>query len=478
MSELRKKTSRAFLWNAAGQYVVQLLSFLTAAVLGRLLDPSDFGMVGMILAVNAFLILFSNVGLASTIVQHDDLGRSDIAALWGGAIFLGVLVMVAMQLLSPAIAWFFKEPGLLVVAIAVAPTLLLTSINSIPVGVLQRDFRFSAIAINTVISGILAAGIAIYCAFEGFGYWALVLQMFVRSGIVLSLNTFSSRIALVPRLDFSLYRRLIGYSGNLSLFQFINYFHRNLDSILIGRILGTVSLGFYTRSTLLLRTFNTAFGGVIAPVLHTALAKKKHDVDAMRRAYGEVLRVTLWLSAPIMGVLAGLAPLVIRLVWGEGWDLSVTPFFWLALAAMHQSVFATFGAVFMARDRTRALLVCGCITTILFGIAIASGVSFGLDSVARNYSIMSHFVFLPVILFIWVRLLEGGVIQLFCIILLPNLIGWVGLFLFQGGLSDYRLAGALDLLCLQSCSIYLWLGLVCYFYGRDLYPVLRSLCVK
>jgi PST family polysaccharide transporter len=219
----------------------------------------------------------------------------------------------------------------------------------------------------------------------------------------------AARLSICPRFDLVLYKRVFSYTGNLTLFQFINYFHRNLDNLLIGRFLGAVQLGFYTRAYSLLNLFNTSLSGVITPVLHAAMAKKQDDLVALRRAYGQVLELILWISAPFMAILAAFSPEVIRLVWGPGWGSAEQPFFWLAIAGMHQSVYGTIGTVFAVRYKTKELILCGTITTVLYGLAIIWGVRYDIASVSKFYSLTSIGLFFPLMIYVWNGLLAGEI---------------------------------------------------------------------
>ncbi len=474
MSGLRKASVQALLYNAAGQYLVQALTFLAAAVLGRLLDPADFGLVGMILAVNGLLVLLAHAGLAATIVQHRDLEPADIHALWGVAGVLGIAMMSTLALLAPAIAWLFREEALLRIALWVSPSLFFTTLLQVPVGILQRDLRFKHVALGQVAATVLAAGVAIGMAWTGWGYWALVAKLGVRSAGSFVLCSLLAGHSFRLRWDFPLYRRLFGFTGNLTLFQVVNYFHRNLDALLIGRFLGAVSLGFYSRAYTLMLTFNTALGGVITPVLHSAMARRSDQVPALRKVFFLVVNAVLWCSCPLLGFLAGGAPLVIRVVWGPGWSEAARPFFWLALAGMHQPVYAMLGAVFAVRFRTDTLLRVGLITTTLFALSVWMGLPGGIAGVARAYSVMSHLIFLPLIYYVCHSLLEGTFRDCLRMSAGPMLAGWLGVALsrlaWRGWAGGYPGGGAAAIAIALGYGIMLLWILV-----RVEYPKLRLL---
>ncbi|RVT99752.1 lipopolysaccharide biosynthesis protein [Mucilaginibacter limnophilus] len=424
MANIRKQSVTAFLWSGLGQYVNMGLSFLTAAVLGRLLAPTDFGLVGMIVTINSFLLIFANTGLSTTIVQHKEFGKDEHNSLFTLGLVSGVIASSILALLAPAIAIFYKDDRLTMVALSVSPTFLLTALTQVPQGILQKQLKFKLLSIATVSSALLSSLIAVYLAYIGWGYWSLIMQLLLRAFLLLTFCIYFSRQAISLKWTPSLYKKIYNFTGNLTLFQVVNYFQRNLDNILIGRNFGAASLGIYSRAYLIMTTFNSAIGGVISSVLHPTLSKKQDDIAAMTRGYGEIVQYILWLSCPVMGLCAAFAPQFIHIVWGANWHSVVPSFFWLALAGMHQPVYITLGAVFASRFQTKSQFYCGVVTTALLVLAIILGLPYGIVGVARAYSIMSHLIFFPYMYFVWCKVLQGRFQAFLRLVLPPMLFGW------------------------------------------------------
>lgn len=428
MSSLRKQSLINVLWSGFGQFSIQGLTFLTAAVLARFLSPEAFGLVGMVLVLNAFLVIFANAGLRTTIVQHQDFSKKEHQALLGLALLIGCLVGALFVSAAPFAVIFFEEDRLLLMCFALAPAVLMTALTQVPMGVLEKKMGFRKRALAQFFSVLAASIIAIGLAVNDFGYWALILQILLRNSFLLLTLSVMAGIGWIPKFNLPLYKQIFGYTGNLTAFQIVNYFHRNLDNILIGKFLGVASLGLYTRAYSLMSVFRQTLSSVIAPVMHSAMAKRQNDIHALRRAYAEIITAILWLSAPIMGLLAAFSDEVIVLVWGKQFSDAGPAFFWLALAGMHQGVFGTLGAVFAVRNKTKELFFCGLTTTILFGVGIYAGLGWGITGVSIGYSVMSHLIFLPLMAYIWKVLLGGRIYQLLTVLWAPLLVGSVAVF--------------------------------------------------
>lgn len=444
MTTLKRRSIQSIIWNGVGVYTVHATTFLSAALLGRLLTPADFGLAGIVLTINTFLVLFSNAGLVTTVVQRREFGEMEIRALIGLASLFGSCCALGLILMAPGLALLFNEERIAPLAIALAPSLLLTAFAQVPMGCLQRDLRFKEVALANAASAIVGAGCAIVVAFRGGGAWALILQILARTALLYLISALFARGPWRPSWRPDVYKGLLGFTGNLTLFQIVNYVHRNIDNILVAKFIGLKELGYYTRAYSLLLVFNQAIGGVLQPVLHSVLARLKDDATAMRKVYAVVLSLSLAAASPTMAGLAVFAPEVIRIVWGPGWDNSVGPFFWLALAGMHQTIFSTIGAVFAATNNTRGLLLCGCITTLIFAGAIMIGLRDGIVGVARCYSIASHATFPVVLAYVWRNLLKGTFRELWPKVAPPLLAGWIYIGLFEAEVLNMLLGERAD----------------------------------
>jgi O-antigen/teichoic acid export membrane protein len=217
----------------------------------------------MVLIINAFLAIFANAGLKATTVQNQDFGIREHRAVYGLTWIVGAAVGVLFISLSPAAVFFFGEQRLYGICFTLAPAIFLTSLTQVPMGVLEKRMAFRQLALSHIISVFSASLISVLLAYFSFGYWALVYQIVLRNLFLLLLLLSITRIGWFPRFSREIYKRIFGYTGNLTGFKFLNYFSRNLDNILIGRFLGVFSLGLYSRAYSIMSVFRHAVGAVI-----------------------------------------------------------------------------------------------------------------------------------------------------------------------------------------------------------------------
>jgi PST family polysaccharide transporter len=465
------KTITATLWSAFGVYTNRFLTLLIAAVLSRLLTPEDFGIIAMVTVISGFMSIFADAGIGSAVVQFRDFKVKDHQSLFSLSLLLGLLLAGLLAFGSSFVAVFFDNPDLRKVAAVMALAFPCSTLGIVPRGMLQREMRFREVAVVNVATAFVAGLIGIVMAFTGWGYWALVAK-------TLSYNFLSSlsflilaKLAPVPRWNVAVIRKIFGYSGNLTLFSTINYWARNLDNLLIGKFLGTAPLGFYNRAYQLMMLPLSMLTSVISPVLHSALAERQNDIPAMYRGYRKVIRLIALASIPGMTFAVIMAPELIRVVWGDQWDQTIPIFAILGLNGLFQPIMSTTGTVFLARNKAHWLFLCGVISTILYCSGIVLGLPYGIIGVAAGYTIASNLFVLPLMFFVFVKLLHGKFMDfikaiqfpcLFSIIFSPIAYGLA--YILRQNMADFFV-----LVIVFFVSLFIYVGALFFFQKESFY---------
>ena len=300
------------------------------------------------------------------------------------------------MLVSPAVAWFYGDPRMRDITIAAGLPLLLGSISGLPLSLLNRHLRFgrlAAIDVANALFGFLAAAVAAWC---GLGYWSLLIGSAVSAAVSLAAAWWWSRWT-PGRPDFAIDRDIMSFGANLTGFNLVNFFARNLDNILIGKYSGAVELGFYDRAYKLLlfpiQNIITPLSRVMIPLL----SRIQDDKPRFRDLYLQTLWVLAFVTIPGVAALICTSEQVVAILFGAKWQ-AVTPIFvWLGLAGLVQSVSNTTGWVFICQGQTRTMFrwgVYGSATTIA---AFIVGLPWGATGVAAAYAISGYVLRIPVL---------------------------------------------------------------------------------
>lgn len=319
MDKLGEKVLKGGLARVCAQSANLLLRIASLALLARLLDPRDFGLVGMVVAVTGILSLFRDFGLSAASVQHAHVTEDQTSNLFWINVAFGAALSVVTAISAPLLASFYREPRLVAITIAMAGTFLLNSAGIQHSARLQREMRFTTLSVIDTGSWVVSTGIAIAGAKAGWGYWALVAMAV--TGPLVSTVAFWAVTGWVPQLP----RRNAGigsmlrFGGTLTLNGTVVYIASNFEKVLLGRYWGADVIGIYGRAYQLIRIPTDTLTGAIGEVAFSALSRVQDDADRLRNYFLRGYSLVLALTLPATFACAVFATDLISYILGPKW---------------------------------------------------------------------------------------------------------------------------------------------------------------
>lgn len=315
---------RGIKWTTAAAVLTAVLQVGYTAVMARLLDPASFGLVALAGVVLRFGSYFAEMGLGHALVQRPELSSYDLRATFTGSLLLGAVVAAAFWLLAPLSVLVLKNPAVVPLVRALALGFVLTAVGLTATSVLRRAMRFEALAKLDVLAYVLAyGGVGLGSAWAGAGVWSLVA-----AGLTQQLITSVGAYAVVRhsvRLLFGWehYAALVGYGSRVSIISFLEFINGNIDTMLIGRLLGPVALGLYNRAYMLLYLPMYFLANSIGKVAFPAFSQVQQDVPRLRDLYLRSSTLVAMLLLPLCAGVAIAAPEMVRVLLGPKWEGSV-----------------------------------------------------------------------------------------------------------------------------------------------------------
>src|ERR1051325_7456747 len=105
----------AYIWTVVGSFFRQFLTFGLSLLLARLLQPSDYGLIGMILVVTSLFGTVQDAGLEQAIVHFPE-NKERNATSFTLCVLMGALMSLIVFLGAPLFADFYKDPRLTALA--------------------------------------------------------------------------------------------------------------------------------------------------------------------------------------------------------------------------------------------------------------------------------------------------------------------------------------------------------------------------
>lgn len=354
--QLRQQIVSGVAWSVAGRIGTQVIGIIVSMALSRLLAPEAFGTIAMTAVFTGFASLYASLGLGSALIQRRDLQQAHRDTAFLVNVAVGAVITTILFMVAPLIARFYSSPMLGPITRVLSLTFLIGSFAIVPYSLLAREMNFKALARLDLASAVLPATLAIVMAIQGHGVWSLVASALSSSALRVALLWRVSGWRPGFRFEMRAVRDLMGFSAGLLGFNTVNYWSRNLDDLLIGRIVGAASLGLYHRAYLLMMLPISQIIGVIAPVMFPALSSIQADTKRVRRTYLKAIGMITFATFPaVMGLFVVAADLI-PLMYGEQWDGVVPILRVLCGVSLIQSVTNPTGWIYMSQAKTNWMM--------------------------------------------------------------------------------------------------------------------------
>lgn len=396
MPTIKQELVWGVFWSAVEKYSGLVVNIIVTMVLARLLSPEEYGVVAIATVIISFLQMFCTMGIGPAVIQKD-LSAKDLDSIFTFSVAAGVIITILFFCSSWLIADFYGNVILRPVCQILSIQLLFASVNMVPNALMSKDKRFKEIARRTLTLYVLSGTVSVFAAWWGAGVYALLISPVFSSIGIFLWNRMYYRVKIDRRFNLEPVKRIFSYSSYQFLFEFVNYFSRNLDKLIIGRVIGVGPLGVYEKAYRLMQLPMQNVTAVISPVLQPILRGLENDKDDLARKYAKIIRFVATISFPSGIILACMSKEVIRIFFGDRWDAAIPIFSILALSLPLQMILSTSGSIYLICNNTRMQFWLGIrnTATTVVGFLVAAFWFGTLESMAWAWTItlVLNFVF-------------------------------------------------------------------------------------
>jgi O-antigen/teichoic acid export membrane protein len=449
-SGLYRKSIRGGAWLFALRIFTQLLSMAALVILYRLLDPKDFGLLGIGTLTMGMLMSLTEIGFREALIQRED-AEQYLDVAWTFKIVRGFAIFLVVYMIAPYIAEFFARPDAIGIIRVVSITLIFESVSNIGTVYFAKNIEFHKQFIQQIAGTVVWAIVTIILAFMYKNVWALVLGRLsgslTRCIISYLIHPYRPKLSF----DFSKVKKLWKFGKYIFVSKILVYLCHHGDDILLGKVLGVTALGYYQQAFKMGNIVTNEIGNKIATVSFATYSKLQDNLGKIRGGFFKSLQVSSLIVFPITGGIIILAPEFIRLILGQKWMPMLSAMQILSIAGAMKCLQA--GSVFMAlgrpdvsakRTMVRFIIIAATIypLTVKFGIA---GTSFCV--------LLPAFVLVPVIFYQLKKLIDIKISKIVKYLFFPTLatlIMMLAVFVAKKYIADIGLTVLGLLLCLAA----------------------------
>ncbi|MFL2077071.1 lipopolysaccharide biosynthesis protein [Marinilactibacillus psychrotolerans] len=410
------------LYTAIGKYSNVVVQLSVQVVLSNLLLPAEFGIVA---TVNVFLVFFqllADIGIGPAIIQNKDLTRSEINSIFGFSMYIAIVLGIIFVFLGYPISWFYDNSVFISISRILGICVFFYGALVVPQSLLLRMKNFKLVNFTTVGSALISGIISISLAFAGFSYYSIIIGNTVRAMVMFIIFYNQTGTKFKFKIDFEPLKKIFAFSRNQFLFNFINYFSRNLDNLLIGGTISQAALGYYDKAYTVSLYPNQVLTGLITSVIHPIMSDYVDQKEKIKFVYLRLSSILAMIGMPLSVFLVFNARDII-LVFGEQWLPSVPTLQILACTVWIQMILSSTGGIFQSGNRTDLLLLSGVLSSVFNISGILTGIFLGrIEYVALLLLCAFSLNFIQANYLLMVKLFESNLLEFFPVLFKPMLL--------------------------------------------------------
>jgi PST family polysaccharide transporter len=453
-TSLRALIRRGAMWSTLDVVVNRTSGFLLGIVVARLLRPADFGIYAVALVVHAILINVSDLGIGAIVVRDDDKamrasGPTVTTIALASSISLGLL----MAGLAPVLADLLGAPSATAAIRVMSLTLPLAGLTAVPGALMRREFNmktmFFADTANNVVSGVAVIVLALAGAGALALAWSFVAGQVLTSIILVT----KSPIWFWPGWNGSEARRTLRFTMPLVGANVLGFTTQNVDYMIVGTLMGSVSLGLYMLAFNISSWPQNVLGFVIKSVSLPAFSRLREGTGSMAVHFCSALRSVVRITFPVCLFLGALAPSLVLTVYGSRWSLASRALVGLAVLSAARTLVELFYDFLTAMGHNKSVLMVQLVwLPTLIGALIVLVNMFGIAGAGAAQAAVSALVVMPLLIFStdrvgvpWVSVVRA-ILPTFCWAFATAAFGWYVASLIEAPALACVAGGAASLL--------------------------------
>lgn len=296
--------------------VVEIVSF---SIMSRLLSQEDFGYYAAITAITTVFAAFSETGIGSAIIQQKELTSRYINNAFTLSFIFGGVISLLLLVLARPLSLYVADESMMVPLMMMSGTLLLHCLTSVNVSLMQRKLQFLLIGAINLISLVVTSIVAIWLAYKGYGYYAIITKAILTSIVTFILSLVLCKTRFRFAFDGQTFKQIFSFSGWLMASVLFSKLAHQVDRLLMPRLLSISALGSYNRPKEFVEQISSKINGIFDTALFPVLSSIQDNQKALRAAFNRSMYVMNIFALLITSAFMFNSGLLIRIFFGEQW---------------------------------------------------------------------------------------------------------------------------------------------------------------
>ena len=368
---------KSTIWSIAQRYLPSVLQIVATLVITRMITPGDFGEVALVTTFNQIAILLVSSGLGEGLMFKVDNSEIRYSSVFYFNLAVAGIIYVLLFFSSNYIATFYNIPRLSILIKVISINILLYAASYLQRVIYQKNLNFKILAFTSIIATLIGSSIGLCLGFLGYGVWSIVI-------LTLTINFLETGILWVkskwrPLLQFSWLevKEILLYSLKILANNIIQVIYDNIYSLVISKMLGFRSLGFFNRMQTVVYFSTTNFMYSIESVFFPILCRNKNDENQIRDSYEKLLRISTLFTSFVLIIMITLAHQIVIIVLTDTWSEGIPILSMISIAFLFVPISYINNSFLKIGDKTKTLLYGNIVKKIIGLIILAVTASWG-----------------------------------------------------------------------------------------------------
>lgn len=388
-SSLKEKTAKGLFWGGFSNGAQQLLNLAFGIVLGRLLDASDYGMVGMLTIFSAIASALQEGGFVSALTNRKEVCHKDYNAVFWFSILCSITIYILLFFAAPLIADFYKIPELIPLSRFSFLGFVIASMSIAPRAYLFKNLKIKETTLISISSLGISGTVGILLAANGFAYWGMATQSITFVTVMTILNFYFSHWRPKLEFDFKPIREMIGFSSKLIITNIFNIINNNLFSVLLGKFYSAQEVGNFAQANKWNGMGHTLITGMINGIAQPVFTSVVDDRARQLAIFRKLLRFTAFISFPAMLGLSLVSKELIVITVGAKWLPSAYILQILCIWGAFIPIINLFSNLIISRGHSSIYMWNAICLSVLQLIAVCGMYPYGLEWMLRIFVIIN-----------------------------------------------------------------------------------------
>ena len=402
------------LWGGLNSGIQQIVGLAFGIVLGRLLSPSDYGMMAMISIFSLVATALQDSGFRTALTNIEHPKHEDYNSVFWFNIIMASSLYVILFLAAPLIGEYYHTPRVVPLCRYAFLSIVIASLGTAQSAYLFKHLRAKQQAEAGALAVILSSLTGVGMAFAGMAYWSLATQGLVYVGINTLLQWhFSPWRPSIHGITFAPVRRMFRFSCKILATTIMTHVNNNVLNILLGHYFTPRDTGNYNQAYQWNTKCYSLVQSMVAQVAQPVLVSLNGEEGRQKDVFRKMMRFTAFITFPLLFGFGLVAKEFIVTAIGEKWLASAQLIQILCLSGATMPLSTLFSNMIISKGRSGTFFWC---TFTLGLVQIATMIMIwpmGIRTMVIAYTLLNT-SWLLVWLFFVRRLIGYGYWMFFC----------------------------------------------------------------